>query len=1805
MGNAVNELKKRVYGRSASQQERSAVDRLRAVVSGKEKVEVKSENSYAVQQSAPERAAAVEEEPNLLERAIKTATGLGKRQVAGHSGTAESLLEGLGKVGSWLQDKQEAKQLAQDTEYLERYKKELADALEAGDEKAAKIAQTKINQAEYRIKNSGKMGDYYDEVNRDAASSVDAFGDKMYAAAEEDLTRAKQGAGVLGSIAVDAGAALGDVLVDAVANRIVPGLGTVGRISRSYGHGSEAAEEKDLGFGAQVAYGTTSAALGELTNRAFSGNPILEKATGKGALDDILLPNVGKTLGGRMFKSGVGEALEEGAESVADIVAQKVIMGDKADDVSAKDVAYDALIGALVGSITGMSGKPMQDDAPNAAGERTDAQTGTITPARETRAQTATERNYGIEDTRGAMAAVESAHEQAVSEPPAPQIPQFNSSLLQRAVQSASTNGHPTNREIVDVASSRDAIAELGINPNGKTASQIRMAVRLAIENIVSPASDTEQTPEGIRAANLMAHGTPADVAEISTEQSVEITNDADLMAEANDITAKNTNLDINDVVKALPRAKELHSAATEVQSSLNSLLDEVAAKLGFTHAPDPQKSVGSLVSRIIRDTNRGKDGAPIKDAARGHLEMPSWDYLPRVIQTLKDAKIPYTAEAKNTDQGYRGLHLTWEENGVGIELQLSTPEAWAVKMKTEEIYAKWREFEAQGITPESVDAETWAAYMRDCAESERLWSQLELPDFSIWATTDSESRSAPHKSENWMGGSPGLTHAPSTSSNMRTEGSSTSLSTRPASVRTNLDIENTPSSDTTSTESVAQEGESVNETQISTPDDVNSVGAAAAGFETPGSQGHERTSNLATGNMTYNAVLGEATARNRRDYNALFRYQTQTEGQSLQKADNLLYVQQDGQRKFLRDVDEEAYQDLIRYLDDAPAWNSEMTDAAKLIETELRGRSVNGEIDEDEFVKWIEVMREHATETGRGAQAWAKWTRRDNETGRMSELDAWNRIQSTDLSDEEKKALFRRILEIDTEINTAQSEADLKRIILEIAEERGTLSGLTGKQSKTLRNVAEFALDGMSAEQLRQFAYSSSAALSTDSIRADWGNKVKTIQILNMLSNPKTPAKNIAGNTSFYALDAISMRGAAILDAVLSKVTGTRSVAWERSVLGRNAREQIAEAIRLSVAEVTMDVDMGGESRYGTSSNRTFKADGNFAERVMSAIERNNAYLLTTSDEAYKGAARSTAAATQKLIDEGKIKNAGEDYASEQADNLALYRTFQGDSKVTTAIQSIHDLMNMVGVGDSGKRIGSGENAKTVHSFGLGDMVAPFTRVAGNLAAVGVDYSPVNAVKGTVEILDTIRAAATKRSLDPAKQAKAVSDLARGMSGSGIAYGVMMLAKAGLLKRADDEADKDIASLNQSEGMTGTQVNIDAAKRWLDGGSAKWESGDTLIDVSNLEPINFIISLGVDLVGNEPDSFISTFGDVKTYEDTVMSALGTAGDLPILSNVGDFAKDVLVYGTNPVEAGAEMLGKTAVSSVTPNIVAAFAKGMDDKQRNIYSSDRTGDVLVDYFKSRIPGLREELPTTVNTLGEEKSNPGTQTERLLNAMLNPIGVNEYSQSDVSREMERVREKTGETGFYPTTRKPKELSYKDDDGKEHIVTLTYEQQQKFQSACSATQMSYTEAMMKSQNYKRAGAKEQAALLERCYDFAYQSAKAGVLGADAVPAWVTHAKSAKSEIGMSPTEYLYYYEKYGAEVMSGSGYEKTRRMVDAGISVEQWATMKSGLDADDSGSVKKAEVTAYIEKNFPKEKWSVLFDAYKGGSNWKNPY
>ena len=216
------------------------------------------------------------------------------------------------------------------------------------------------------------------------------------------------------------------------------------------------------------------------------------------------------------------------------------------------------------------------------------------------------------------------------------------------------------------------------------------------------------------------------------------------------------------------------------------------------------------------------------------------------------------------------------------------------------------------------------------------------------------------------------------------------------------------------------------------------------------------------------------------------------------------------------------------------------------------------------------------------------------------------------------------------------------------------------------------------------------------------------------------------------------------------------------------------------------------------------------------------------------------------------------------------------------------------------------------------------------------------------------------------------------------------------------------------------------------------------------------------------------------------------------------------------------------------------------------------------------------------------------------MLNPVGINTYTQGEVSKELEAVRKATGDTSFYPDKSAPSKLKA---GGKE--LPLTYEQRQEFQRTRGSTSLLVMGQMMGADAYKQSSDEQKSKLLSDCSDYAYQAAKAEAMGRDSVDEWVLNAQNAQRDLGISTADFIALRQRYGDGMFSGKSYEKVKQAAAAGLSVEEYAAMQDGLDADGNGSVSQAEARQYLDaQEFSRDQKADLWVIINKG--WKtNPY
>ena len=337
------------------------------------------------------------DEPTFMERVGKTVTGGAKYSAAAYTNTRGYIQEGTHRardvdIDSWNRE-------------LNRYQYEIDNADNDADRA---YWQAEANRVRTNIQNAQKA------TEESTASAQKNYGkaDELAAKAEKDLNRAKEGAGAVGRLLVDAGASMTQTALDAIPNLVTGGAAGMAPFAvRAFGGAAQQARQDGATWGQQGLYGVASAAKEVFTEKMFNIALPFAKAYGGGALDDVVergirsaVDKFAKTEAGKKamgaaltFGAGaVGEGLEEFIGDWMEWQLPRIYGGDVATaQETLSNSLYDFLVGATSGAMGGViSPNTYRYDlgatqtAQQGAQERTAVQEGTRTAPAQTSAQT-------------------------------------------------------------------------------------------------------------------------------------------------------------------------------------------------------------------------------------------------------------------------------------------------------------------------------------------------------------------------------------------------------------------------------------------------------------------------------------------------------------------------------------------------------------------------------------------------------------------------------------------------------------------------------------------------------------------------------------------------------------------------------------------------------------------------------------------------------------------------------------------------------------------------------------------------------------------------------------------------------------------------------------------------------------------------------------------------------------------------------------------------------------------------------------------------------------------------------------------------------------------------------------------------------------------------------------------------------------------------------------------------------------------------------------------------------------------------
>ena len=678
--------------------------------------------------------------------------------------------------------------------------------------------------------------------------------------------------------------------------------------------------------------------------------------------------------------------------------------------------------------------------------------------------------------------------------------------------------------------------------------------------------------------------------------------------------------------------------------------------------------------------------------------------------------------------------------------------------------------------------------------------------------------------------------------------------------------------------------------------------------------------------------------------------------------------------------------------------------------------------------------------------------------------------------------------------------------IIKKLNAKRRTGGLFTAERTgKTLDNTLHAVLeqDG-GIDFLANVAEAQLRARATDYAKMSPLEAIKAVRYQSMLSKITTVMRNLVGNNVFDPVESMSNNIGIIADVLMGLRTGRNTTAFDRSWNSPVKAKASWEAMQRAYIEAALDADTSGtENRFEQTSGRTFKMARNPFIRFLSTVEKYQAYLLNVTDEFQKGGIRAeTQRGIDQLVEKGKLK---EGELDGWADETARERTFQNQGRMATGLQGLRSSANtFASLQDS--RGGS---------FGLGDAILPFARVPANIVGQFLNYSPAGLVKGTTQMLNVLKKGDGATAQEQAAAARAFG---RGVNGSAILAAFAWMAAKGVLNVAgggDDQEEKDLAKMQQTEGITGTQLNIDAALRGLTGKSTAWKNGDDIMNIGFLEPINGLMALGSLLWDSAEDEGL-TAGDIGSA--TAEAALQAISDLPAVSSLTNIFNNYKYSSAESVggkvaETGVKFLGDTATSFI-PNALSGIAQGIDEgKIRQTYGSNKGGvagvaEDTLHAAMAKLPGLRQQLPSTLDAFGQEKKTTASAWQNWLNSNILPGSITKYKTDQVKSELESLWE-SGADVKIPDRAAPKKVDT--ENGK---LTLTNTMQRNYQRTYGNQVSMSLNQLFNSAEYKSMSTEEKAAAVNSIEQYATAVAKRSVGGKAEIPSWATKGGNSVAE-------------------------------------------------------------------------------------------
>lgn len=585
------------------------------------------------------------------------------------------------------------------------------------------------------------------------------------------------------------------------------------------------------------------------------------------------------------------------------------------------------------------------------------------------------------------------------------------------------------------------------------------------------------------------------------------------------------------------------------------------------------------------------------------------------------------------------------------------------------------------------------------------------------------------------------------------------------------------------------------------------------------------------------------------------------------------------------------------------------------------------------------------------------------------------------------------------------------------------------------------------------------------DKLPPQKGQALKGWMRISMLFNPKTQIRNIAGNAMINPVNTLADVAGSFADRLIGKQTGVRTLG--APTIGSKA--EYLKGVKQGAVEAWQDYKMGVDTkdldidRFEVGQGKTFNEDNKLLKPFAKALNKTNDILglaMSGGDRIfYQGAFNSSLYNQMKL---NNVDTPTQDMI-DIATSEALSRTWNDNNDYTKFVIDIRNNLNKFSTKLTGQS-----------AYGLGDVLIPFAKTPANLTKAIYDYSPLGLASSLFETKNIKNAIETGQ-ITPQIQHEFAQNVGKGVAGSMLYILGYALAKAGITSGANDD-DKDVADfIKNTMGIQPYSIKI----------------GDHSYTYDWAQPVAAPFAITADAYKNQQNK---KNDDATNVFNTVVDAANTG--LNVLLNQSFFSGMQQILNNNEgVINGIQEEILSLPARAWPTFLKQVNDMVDRTQRTAYERNQPIQTAKQNTMSKIIGQSNKLAPKVDTLGNEIQKYGgdkNDVTYFLKAFLSPTNTSNAQTSDISSEIYKVYEETGDKTIMPRVA-PYYITNKTIGTKD----LTSQERAKYQKTSGKMVSEAMIDLLNDEDYQSLSAEEKAEVINGIVNYSDAKAKEEITG------------------------------------------------------------------------------------------------------------